>query len=308
MRRGYDQSLMDLLDQMTTFVRVVEGGSLAAAARSLNRSVPALSRQLSALEHELGVPLIVRSTRRHQVTDAGQVWYQRSKTILEEVEAARRSARPGSVQGRLTVSAPITVGLHCVVPALGKLMSQYPKLKVEVSLDDGLVDLVASGVDVVVRAGAPLGESTSLIARPLMSFQRVAVASPAWLSTHSTPTSPAALAQHDCLVQLGGEGPISTWRFERGQALRTVDVKSRLALTAPIALRDLAVAGLGVAWLAEWLVQADLSAGRLVQLFPGWSSAPLTVWALFRVELRAAERVRAFVEALRASVDPQRAE
>ncbi len=153
--------LMDLLDQMTTFVRVVEGGSLAAAARSLNRSVPALSRQLSALEHELGVPLIVRSTRRHQVTDAGQVWYQRSKTILEEVEAARRSVRPGSVQGRLTVSAPITIGLHCVVPALGKLMSQYPKLKVEVSLDDSLVDLVASGVDVVVRAGAPLGESTS---------------------------------------------------------------------------------------------------------------------------------------------------
>jgi DNA-binding transcriptional LysR family regulator len=296
---------MDLLDQMATFVRIVDGGSLAAAARSLNRSVPALSRQLAALEQELGVPLIVRSTRRHQVTDAGHVWYQRSTAILQDVEAARRSVLPGAVHGRLTVSAPITIGLHCVVPALGPLTSRYPKLKVELSLDDRLVDLVASGVDVVIRAGAPLGESTSLIARPLMSFQRIAVASPAYLEAHGTPSSPAALRQHECLVQLGGEGPISTWTFQRHQTARSVEVNSRLALTAPIALRALAVAGHGVAWLAEWLVQEELAAGRLVRLFPTWSSAPLTAWALFRVELRAAERVRAFVEAMRESVSPE---
>jgi DNA-binding transcriptional LysR family regulator len=161
-----------------------------------------------------------------------------------------------------------------------------------------------SEADVVIRAGAPLGESSSLIARPLLSFQRVAVASPAYLAPRGTPGTPGALTQHNCLVQLGGEGPISTWSFERGATLRTVKVKSRLALTAPIALRDLTVAGLGVAWLAEWLVRDDLAAGRLVRLVPGWRSAPLTAWALFRVELRAAERVRAFIEAIQGSLDP----
>jgi DNA-binding transcriptional LysR family regulator len=185
------------------------------------------------------------------------------------------------------------------------LEAEYPP---SAGIEASDIDLVASGVDVVIRAGASLGESTSLIARPLLSFQRVAVASPGYLAARGTPGALGALTQHDCLVQLGGEGPISTWRFERGATVRTVQVRSRLALTAPIAVRDLCVAGLGVAWLAEWLVQEDLAAGRLIRLFPGWRSAPITAWALFRVELRTAERVRAFVEAVRDSLDPQLAQ
>lgn len=238
---------MNLLDQMATFVRVVEGGSLAAAAKALHRSVPAISRQLQALEDDLGVTLIVRSTRRHQLTDAGQIWYQRSAQILHEVEAARRSVQPGAVQGRLTVSAPITIGVHCVVPTLQALMRNHPRLKIEVVLDDQVVDLIATGVDVVIRAGAPLAPSAGLIARPLMSFRRVVVGSPAYLHTHAAPKSPAALSKHDCLVQLGGEGPLSTWHFERGATRRAVPVPSRLAITAPLAVRDMALAGAGLA-------------------------------------------------------------
>jgi DNA-binding transcriptional LysR family regulator len=293
---------MDLLDQMATFVRVVEAGSLAAASRALDRSVAALSRQLSALEEDLGASLIVRTTRRHHVTEAGQLWYQRCVRILEDIEAARRSVRPGAVQGRLTVSVPVSIGMHWVLPALGPLLGLHPRLKVEVHMEDRVVNLVSEGVDVVVRAGAPIAESSSLIAKPLASFRRIAVASPSWLKANGPPRHPSDLAARDCIVQLGGDGPLDRWTFHQRTEVRTCTVRSRLACTAPIAVRELVCSGYGVGWLPEWLVAEDLASGRLKPVLSGWTSAPLTVWAVFRVELRRAERVRAFVDAVQAAI------
>ncbi len=305
-QQSFNVAQVDLIAQMKTFVRIVEGGSLASAAKSLNLSVAAVSRQLQSLEDELGAALILRSTRHHQITEAGQVWYQRTTIILQDIEAARLSVRPGAVQGHLSVSSPITIGMHCVVPALPPLLARFPKLNVQVSLDDRLIDLIESGVDVVVRAGGELPSSTGLVARPLMSFRRVVVASGEYWRKHPIPKLPAHLADHHCVVQLGGNGPLSNWEFTKGKMHRAIHVPSRLALTAPLAVRDMAVAGAGIAWLPEWLVREDLTSGRLVQALAEWSSAEMNVWALFRIELRGTERVRAFIEAVQRQLEPHR--
>src|SRR6476469_1159041 len=137
---------MDLLDQMATFVRVVEGKSLSAAARAQRLSLPAVSRQLRALEEELGATLVVRSTRRLHVTDAGRAWYEQSLRVLRQVEEARASVRgTGAVQGTLVVSASLTFGSMIIVPRLAKLAEKHPELTIDLRLEDQLIDLVGEG-------------------------------------------------------------------------------------------------------------------------------------------------------------------
>jgi DNA-binding transcriptional LysR family regulator len=290
---------VDLLAQMATFVRVVEAGSLSAAARAQRLSLPAVSRQLSALEDDLGVALLVRTTRRLSLTDAGRRWYERSLRVLREIDDARAAVDDArGVRGALTVSAPVTLGLTHLVPRLPALLEGHPGLTVELRLEDRVVDLVADAVDVVVRAGVPLPDSASLIAQPLLRFQRVAVAAPAYLRRRGVPREPAALAKHECLIQLGAAGPLSSWRFFRGDEEHTVEARGSLRVNAPLALLDAARAGVGIALLPDWLVAADLEARRLRRVLGPWRTAEVTAWALYRVEMRTSPRVRAFVDAV----------
>lgn len=291
---------MDLLAQMTTFVRVVDGKSLSAAARSLRLSLPAVSRQLRALETELGTALIVRSTRRLHVTEAGLRWYQDCVRILAEVEEARASARSSNgVRGTLVVSASLTFGSVFVIPRLAQLSRRYPQLVVDLRLDDRLIDLVAEGADLAIRAGSQPPDSSTIVARPLLTMQRVLVASPGWLRKNGTPREPRQLAGAICLVQVTPAGSVVRWQLQRGDSVETPEVLGRLRSNAPIALRDLALAGAGIAYLPDFLVAADLSQGRLRRVLPEWSSAPITAWALHRTELRGTARIAAFLQAMR---------
>jgi DNA-binding transcriptional LysR family regulator len=290
---------MDRLAQMATFVRIVEGKSLSAAARAQRLSLPAVSRQLRALEADLGASLIVRSTRRLRVTDAGQQWYEHCVRVLLEIEQARASVRSTkTVRGTIVVSASLTYGMVVLVPRLAKLADQHPQLVVDLRLEDRLVDLVGDGVDIAVRAGAPVPDSTTLIAHPMSSMTRVVVAAPRWLRKHGTPREPHELAGRDCLVQMTSSGMVVRWRLCRGPDDLTIDVHGRVRANAPIALRDLAVDGAGIGFLPDWLVASDLAAGRLRRLMPAWSSPPITAWALHRAELRGAPRVQAFLDAM----------
>jgi DNA-binding transcriptional LysR family regulator len=298
---------MDLLAQMATFVRVVETGSLSAAARSLRLSVPAISRQLASLERDLGATLVLRTTRRLRLTDAGQSFHGRCLRVLKDVDEARQSlGTAAGVAGTLSISAPFSLGMHCVAPRLPALLARHPRLSIELRFEDNLVDMVAERVDVVVRAGAPIASSPSLIAQPLVSFRRVLVASPGYLRRHGSPRTVEALAGHACLVQLGGVGPISTWALSAGSERRAVVVTGRLSMTAPMALREAAIAGAGIAWLADWLVAADLDEGRLARVLPAWASEPVSAWAVYRVESRRSPAIAAVIAALRPPVpDPE---
>jgi DNA-binding transcriptional LysR family regulator len=293
---------MDLLAQMATFVSLVEGKSLSAAARAQRLSLPAVSRQLRALELDLGASLVVRSTRRLHVTDAGQAWYERCRRILREVDDARAavSGKKG-VHGRLVVSTSLTFGTSVIVPRLTMLSDRHPHLLVDLRLEDQLVDLVGEGVDVAVRAGSPAPDSTALIAHPILTMHRVLVASPRWLRKHGTPREPEQLDRHACLIQVTPAGTVIPWTLRKADTsedTRTFEVHGRLRTNAPSALRDLAIDGAGIAYLPDWLVTDALEAGVLRRVLPGWSSAPITAWAIHRRELRGAPRLRAFLDAL----------
>ncbi len=292
---------MDFLEQMTTFVSVVEGKSLSAAARARRLSLPAVSRQLRALEIELGASLIIRSTRRLHVTEAGQRWYERCRRVLREIDEGREAARSTKgAHGRLVVSASLTFGTTVIVPRLSKLSEQHPHLVVDLRLEDQLIDLVAEGVDIAIRAGSPPPDSTAFVAHPLFAMDRLLVAAPRWLKKHGTPREPRQLAQHDCLIQVTTAGIVIPWALRRDEreTPQIIDVRGRLRSNAPTALRALALAGSGIAYLPDWLVSRDVAQGSLRRVLPKWRSPPTTAWGIHRVELRGAPRIRAFLDAM----------
>jgi DNA-binding transcriptional LysR family regulator len=288
---------MDLLSHMFVFVRIVDSGSLSAAARSARLSLPAVSRQLSALEKVLGTALIVRSTRRLSVTDAGRTFYEHAKVALREAENAMtvtRSAR--SIAGRLSVSVPFAFGLRHVVPRLERLIKRHPALHVDLRMEDDTVDLIAQAVDIAVCAGISPPDSTGYVAHPMLAFRRIVVGAPAYLKQHGVPKEPRDLSKHVCLTPMVRGG--GTWRFVRNDIETAVDVRGPVRTSTPAALAILVRAGLGLAQLPDWLVTEDLESGRLRQVLVGWDTPAIATWIVYRSEHRNVARVRAFIEAM----------
>lgn len=301
---------MGLFDQMATFVRVVDAGSLSAAARALRLSLPAVSRQLRALEAELGARLLMRSNRGLQLTDAGQRFYAESVGILGSVERARATTADGeAITGRLVLSVAVSLGLELIVPRLSELLAAHRSLQLEVRFEDRLVDLIGEGVDVAIRAGIAPPDSTGYIGHVFGDANwRVAVAAPSYLRRRGKPTAVRQLARHDCLVHLGPSGPNRRLAFQRGDEVIDVELRGPAESNAALALRQMAVAGLGIAVLPEWLIEVDVREGRLRRLLPGWRNGPSYSYAFHRVELRGSRRVRALIDALQAVRAPQETE
>ena len=288
---------MDLLAQMTTFVRVVEGGSLSSAARSQRLSLAAVSRQLRALEDDLGATLVARSTRRLRITDAGQAWYAHCVRILREVDDARSSMHDERrVAGKLVVSASYAMADEYVVPRLPELLARHPRLEIDLRIEDQLVDLVGDGVDVALRGGAPPPDTTAFVAHPLARFPRIVVASPAYLGKRKI-AKPEELARHACLVQLA-PGRLVPWTLRRDEREITVDVRGPIRATTPRVLRDLAVLGIGIAFLPDWLVAPEIGKKKLVRVLDGWASSPIAAWAIHRTEHRGSPKIAALLDAL----------
>jgi DNA-binding transcriptional LysR family regulator len=173
-------------------------------------------------------------------------------------------------------------------------------LSVDIRLEDQLVDLVGEGVDVAIRAGSPPPDSTAYVAHPILSMERVLVAAPRWLRKHGTPRRPEQLATREALVQVTPAGNVVRWALRRdgvGEA-RILDVRGPIRTNAPLALRTLALDGLGIAFIPDWLVAEDIAAGRLRRVLPEWSSGAIPAWAVYRTELRGSPRLRALLEAL----------
>jgi DNA-binding transcriptional LysR family regulator len=283
---------MDMLEQMKTFARIVDTGRISAAARSLGLSVAAVSRQLSALEEELGATLIVRSTRRLGVTDSGQRWYQHCTRLLDQLDAARSDVAEGAeVRGHVVVSAPASYAMGHLMSRVALLAKQHPHLFVELRLQDHAVDLIGDGVDVAVRAGMVLPDSASVIAHRLVTFRRQLVGSSAYLRRRGTPRHPSELRRHDLIVQTRAAASFTRWQFARDGEEVEVEPTPRLASTSPLALREWTVAGAGIALIPSWLT------GGLKLVLPAWRTPPISVYALHRAELRGAARIRTVVQA-----------
>ena len=291
---------MDFLGRAATLVRIVEAGSFSAAARSLGLSLAAISRQVTSLEEEVEAKLLVRTTRSLRLTEEGRRFHEHAVRLVRDAEAARASVgRARAIGGNVLVSASVTLGVLRIVPSVPKLLAAHPALKLELRLEDRTADLVSEGVDIAVRAGLALPDTTNLVAQTLATFRRVLVASPAYLRKNGTPRSVVALAGHASIASSASSG---TWTFiEEGES-RSVTLVPKLRTSTLLALRAAALAGLGLTVLPDFVVAGDLADRSLRALLPSATLSPVTAHALYRVESRGAPRIDAIVNHLRATM------
>jgi DNA-binding transcriptional LysR family regulator len=299
---------MDLLEGMMTFVRVVDAGTLSKAARALRLSTAAVSRQLTALEEDVGARLLLRSTRGLRVTEEGRCFYEGAQRTLREADDARASVRSSrAVSGLLTVSVPTPLALAGLDRSLPGLLAQHSGLSIDLRLEDHAVDLVGDGVDVAIRAGLDLPDTTAVVAHTLALSSRAVVASPSYLRAWGEPKAPEHLIKHDVVVHVpAGGGSRSVWRLRRGDELAAVDVRGRLRTSSLLAVRSAALGGAGLALLPTWLVAREVEDGTLRTLsLDGFEPEPHRIYAIHRTELSSVPRVRAFVDHARAHILPQ---
>lgn len=257
------------LEHLRTFVEVVRQGGFAAAARALDREPSKVTRAISALEAELGVRLLRRSTRQLALTEGGETYLAQVMPLLSELDQAAEQLRSGSaqLQGVVRITASVAFGQTVLMPLLPSLHRQHPALELDLLFSDAVVDLLAHRVDIALRLGPAV--DSSLIGQRLRSVRFQVVASPAYLQQHGHPAHPAALAQRDCLrFALPGYRTQWSFRTQAGAAVEEVQVDGWLIASTAMALRQAALDGLGPALLGDWLVGEDLAAGRLVELFP----------------------------------------
>lgn len=280
---------------MTTFVRVVEAGSLSAAARQLRISTAAVSRHVSALEAELGTPLLARTTRRLAMTDAGRRYYERCLRVLREVDEAQAIGR---LDGPVRISMPVTLGFLSAGSLVQRLRRREPGLQLDVRLEDRLTDLVRDDVDIALRIAAKPPLTTDLVARPLARWQLVVAAAPAYVRRHGEPRTPSALAGHDIVSTTHGP---ETWALRDEDGSTPLRLPVRHACNAGHVVRDLVRDGAGIALFPDWYIAEDFAAKRLRRLLPRWSVGPVEVYALYRAVHRNEPRVKIVLDELQAT-------
>lgn len=289
---------MDRIGDVALFLRVLDLGSISAAARSLDLSPAVASQRLKRLERELGVRLLHRTTRQLHPTPEGLLLAEEGRVLVEGLESlADGLRRTGSgVAGTLRVTMSPTFGRLYVSPLLPEFLALHPALRVSVDLDDATVDLVSAGMDLAIRIGAM--DDSTLVARRLAVNRRLLCASPDYLKRHGAPATPADLAAHECLLLVGSQGRQDHWRLRDGNTEVTVRVTGRIESNQGELLRDAAIAGLGIAQHSKWHVHEDLRAGRLVVVLPDHPVPDTGIHAVMPQRRLVPPRVRAFVEFL----------
>jgi DNA-binding transcriptional LysR family regulator len=292
----------DDIVSMVFFARVVELRSFTAAAALLGVSKSVVSGRVARLEDRLGLRLLHRTTRKLSLTPDGLAFYERCAPVLAAADdaAAAASGAGGEPRGLLRVNAPVMLAqLHLAEP-IAAYLDRYPEVRVDLVMEDRLVDLVGEGIDVALRVSAGLSPS-SLLARKLADDRVVVTASPEYLARRGVPQSPADLVHHDCLryslLRAGDE-----WRFRDpgGKRSYSVPVEARFSAASGAVLRAAALGGMGLAVTPSFMVAADLHAGRLVSVLERFVFAHLGVHALHPPARPVPSKTRTFVDHLAA--------
>ncbi|MFZ3183397.1 MAG: LysR family transcriptional regulator [Pseudomonas sp.] len=291
---------MVFLNDMALFVEVAKVRSFRRAAQALGMPNSTLSRRISGLEKAIGLRLLHRTTRKIELTEAGQLYFERCKRIVEEARLAHEQlgemlARPSGV---LRASLPVDFATLYLAPLIAEFARLYPGISFEFDLTPRQVDLVSEPVDVVIRMGEPA--SSNLIARKLASLRRGLYASPRYLELSGEPVHPADLANHECLRQRGPGA--DRWTLSSADGAVEVAVGGRFELNSVGMLRRLATLDLGIALLAEGIAAPDLANGTLRRVLPQWQASPISVYALTETRLLPAKTQR-FIEFLREQLD-----
>jgi DNA-binding transcriptional LysR family regulator len=281
---------------LTVFTRVVEHAGFTAAARKLGMSVSAVTKTIARLEDELGTQLFNRTTRQLSTTDYGQEFYLRSVRILADLEDAETILRSGSVtpRGRIRAVVPLSFGRITLIPELPVFFAQYPDIALDLNFSDQGLDLIAEGYDVAVRTGRIT--DSSLTARRLISSSSVlTVAAPRYLKQHGTPKTPADLKDHNCLV--GRFGPEWPFREKDGRTI-TVRVRGNAIIHSGDALREAAVAGIGIAQGTHWLLRKDLEIGAVKPVLSAYAPEGAPISVLYPANRFLPAKVRVFIDFL----------
>ena len=294
-----------LLNGVSALAAVVRSGGFAAAARSLNVSQPGISRAVARLEAQVGIRLLERTTRSVSLTDEGRRFYETIGPIVSALEDATSALAEGkvTVRGRLRVNMDPYFSQLILGPQLGGFLKAYPELKVDLITRESLGDLISDGYDLGIRFGEP--RPSTLVARRLLDTRVLTVASPGYLKKHGHPTDPQQLvAERHRMIDFRDPetGRPFEWTFRKGRKEIKVETQTQLMLTDVATKHAVCLAGYGIAQVLELGVDAHLSSGRLVALFPEWDEERFPLYAYYPSRQYLAPKTRAFLEFLSTTV------
>lgn len=285
--------------ELAFFTQLVRLGSLAATARELNLTPPAVSKRLAQLEQRLGVRLLNRTTRSISLTAEGEVYLLNAQRILGEIEEMERqvSSSRAAPRGLLRVNAPLGFGRTHVGPAISSFVRRYPEVEVQLQLSDRPVNLPDDAIDVAIRFGE-LPDSR-LIARRIAANRRRLCAAPAYLEAFGRPETPRELMQHNCIVLRQNDAAFGVWRLSRGKHSESVKVRGSLSTNDGEVALNWALDGHGILMRAEWNLASHLRSGRLVEVLGDYETPPADIYAVYLERLNLSAKVSCFVEHLR---------
>ncbi len=291
------EKLEDRLTALGSFAVVARRLSFVAAAEELGISASALSRRISQLEGSLRTRLFQRTTRHVSLTEAGTVYLRYVTEALSHIADGQAAVSGYTTEpsGRLRIALPNLFGQLHVSPRLPEFMRRNPRITLELSFSDWVVDLVSAGYDLAVRIGVV--ESSDLVARKLAVVRRVLCASPEYLTRHGRPENPDELVNHACL-QASTYPTHSRWRLKRNDETIDVTIAPVIRADNAEALRRAALAGCGITLTATFVVGEDLKAGRLIRVLPDWDGAQSWLWAVYPHARFLPRKVRALVDFL----------
>lgn len=302
---------MDKLRAISVFRRVIELGSFKAAAEDLGLSKAAISKNINELEDYLQSPLINRTTRKMHITENGQLYYNHVRSILDDLSSADLSIIESSHRpsGLLRISVPMSMGIAVLNPAICEFKKQYPEITIELKMSDQYIDLVEQGIDVAIRGGGEL-KNSNLKSRKLKSVSRVLCASPGYLKNAPALTTPEDLPTHSCLLYSLSSSP-TNWLFRHDDEVKIIDVDSGCnsnsnsgsksggySVDNGIALKQAALADLGIMLIPDMLVEAELTAGALIHLLPEWKPDDHALYAIYPYHRETSPKVRIFIDFL----------
>lgn len=284
--------MIDSILDLVVFSRIVSCGSMTEAARNLDLSLAVVSKRLAMLESELGVRLINRTTRRQSLTQEGLAFHARCVKILAEVQDAEAAVRQSrmEVAGKLRITAPLAFGRSHLTGLVAAFRALHPAVRIELVLDDEMVDLVESSIDLAIRFGAL--DDSSMIARHIAPNYRLVCAAPAYIARRGAPATLEELAHHDCIVYSGRS--TRHWLFQRNGAPFSADINPAYLCNDGDAMQALALAGAGLIYRTIWDVGSALESGSLVRVLDGFGTPTEPLHIVYPNALHLAPRVREF--------------
>lgn len=286
---------MDRFESMTAFVAVVETGSFSAAARKLTTPLATVSRRVADLEQLLRIQLLTRTTRKIALTDAGALYLQSCRRVLEEIDEADRlaSGEYSAPKGKLTISSPVVFGRLHLFPIVLDFLRAYPEVDVEMRLIDVPVDLIELHIDVALRIGVL--EDSSLMSMRFGEIRNVVCASPGYLLARGVPQHPGDLPQHDCVTLTPLHSP-DVWTFARGAQVERSTIHSRFAVSHAEAAVEAAVAGLGITRVLCYQAAQAIADGKLTLLLKDFEPAILPAQLVYSASRQMPKKLRAFLD------------